>query len=929
MVKRGPVAGPDRTRLAVVALVAAFDSARTVGQTVAALRALPAIDDVVVIDDGSRDATSEEARTEGARVLRLPENVGKGVAVRAGVEATPDAGIYLLVDADVGPTAGLVERLLSPVQEGAADMTVAVLPAAGRAGGLGLVRDLAAAGIRRGSGFRPRAALSGQRAVLADLLRSLPLADRFGLETAMTLDAVRAGARVVEVEVEMTHHHRGRSMRGFAHRAGQGVDIVRALWPRLTTPAQRIAAMVAAFVLLAGAVLWAGGTNKVSSVPIVDRPSKVLMFGMPRLGWADVGNGAMPNLDRLLSRGAVGALSPRSAQEFPSTNGGYVTLGTAAAAKARPDSGRAEEAGGGVKVPAADALARLNDGLHLSTEPGALGEALAAAGLRTAVVGNPRAALAVMDSQGSIGAGEVRPVDFTAAVGRALASADVVLADPGYTDEVGESAEGRRRALAETDRALGDVAAQAGPGTVLVALSVSPPGDEWRLTPLVASGRGVHPGYLHSPSTLREGLVILTDLAPTVLGWLGAAEPEDMIGHTLRFRPGPVDLKELRDVDRDAAFREDHYIWLTTVYVIFQAVVYLGAALAFNRLGGVGRRGSLLRWVVLAISAWPLATFLLRLVPDAASLGGMAIGLLVALDLVLVAVATKLGRRPLAPLAWICGTTVVVLIADVATGGHLQMSSFLGYSPLTAARFTGLGNAAFAALASSTILAAALHVHHAPRRREAVVATGLALVLVLLVDGAPSLGSDVGGILTLVPVFALFVWSLAGRRLSLRVVLLALAGAILALAVATGVDLLRSPESRTHLGRLAARVADDGWEPFRNTVERKLAGNVRTFGSPWTWVVPIVAVYGLWVLGRARGWVRLLPPGSPLRAGAIGVLSAGLLGCALNDSGVVVTAVVFVYFGPFLTLLALERERGPARLDNPEEAARAPAAAPT
>jgi hypothetical protein len=257
-------------------------------------------------------------------------------------------------------------------------------------------------------------------------------------------------------------------------------------------------------------------------------------------------------------------------------------------------------------------------------------------------------------------------------------------------------------------------------------------------------------------------------------------------------------------------------------------------------------------------------------------------------------------------------------VADVATGARLQLSSFLGYSPYTAARFTGLGNAAFAALASTTVLAAALHVHHAPRRRDAVLTVGAVFALVLIADGGPSLGSDVGGILTLVPVFGLFLVALAGRRLSWRAIALAAAATVLVVAVAIGVDLLRPPAARTHLGQLVTRVRDEGWEPLTTVLSRKAAGNLRTFGSPWTWAVPVVTIYGLYVLGRARSWSQLLPARSPLRAGAVAMLAAGLLGCAVNDSGVVVTAVVFVYIGPFLTLLALEKERGsPVLLEPP------------
>ena len=215
----------------VVAIVPAFDRADTVGATVAAVSRLP-VDEVVVVDDGSGDATAEAAAGAGARVLRLPANLGKGAAVAAGVAATPDAWIYLLLDADLGPTAANAGKLLGPVLAGEADMVVGVLPGSGRGGGFGLVRALAGAGIARATGWRPRAPLSGQRAVQADLLRRLELAPRFGLETALSIDALQAGARVVETDVDLRHRPTGRRLRGFAHRARQGRDIASALWRR-------------------------------------------------------------------------------------------------------------------------------------------------------------------------------------------------------------------------------------------------------------------------------------------------------------------------------------------------------------------------------------------------------------------------------------------------------------------------------------------------------------------------------------------------------------------------------------------------------------------------------------------------------------------------------------------------------------------------
>jgi hypothetical protein len=96
-----------------------------------------------------------------------------------------------------------------------------------------LVKGLSRNAIRALTGFDPAEPLSGQRAVRREVLEACrPLAEGFGLETAMTIDAVRLGFGVGEVPVDMTHRATGRSLTGFIHRAGQGADILRAVVPR-------------------------------------------------------------------------------------------------------------------------------------------------------------------------------------------------------------------------------------------------------------------------------------------------------------------------------------------------------------------------------------------------------------------------------------------------------------------------------------------------------------------------------------------------------------------------------------------------------------------------------------------------------------------------------------------------------------------------
>jgi glycosyltransferase involved in cell wall biosynthesis len=227
---------------AVLALVPARDEAERVGATVRALRQLPGVAEVLVVSDGSTDATAARALEAGAHCLDLPRNIGKGGALNAGLAAlmgrvaervSPEPAALLLADADLAETAGRLDRLLAPVLAGEADLAIADLPAQQGAGGFGVAMGLARRGMARATGRTMAEPLSGQRAVRWEALPALlPFAPGFGVEVAMTIDALRAGLRVIEVEVDLHHNATGKDLAGILHRARQARAITRELTRR-------------------------------------------------------------------------------------------------------------------------------------------------------------------------------------------------------------------------------------------------------------------------------------------------------------------------------------------------------------------------------------------------------------------------------------------------------------------------------------------------------------------------------------------------------------------------------------------------------------------------------------------------------------------------------------------------------------------------
>jgi hypothetical protein len=265
-----------RGDLAVV--IPARNESDRIRSTVMAAARIPGADIIVVVDDGSVDGTAAEAASAGAIVTRHARNRGKAAAMETGAEAVRvieaerasgksgsaksgsdgSAGPHtaprhlLFLDADLGETAALAGPLAEPVRAGLADMTIAVFATTVKLGGHGLVLGLSGAGIERATGWRPAEPLNGQRCLTrAAFEAARPLARGWGAETALTIDLLRQGMRVVEVQVPLAHRATGRDFGSQVHRARQLTDVARAL--ALRQPLRRAQSLTSPPVGQAGA----------------------------------------------------------------------------------------------------------------------------------------------------------------------------------------------------------------------------------------------------------------------------------------------------------------------------------------------------------------------------------------------------------------------------------------------------------------------------------------------------------------------------------------------------------------------------------------------------------------------------------------------------------------------------------------------------
>ena len=314
------------------------------------------------------------------------------------------------------------------------------------------------------------------------------------------------------------------------------------------------------------------------------------------------------------------------------------------------------------------------------------------------------------------------------------------------------------QALRRTDQLVGGLLREVDPKNDAVMV-VGPvhPARKVQLTVAALRAPGVQPGLLRTGTTRRPGFVQIVDIAPTILDRIGLTAPDSMEGRPFEIHDegGSAAQRRAGIVDANAAatFRDEVVSVVAIVFVVIQIALVLGALVWLAR-PDLRRLGTVLHLSGLAALGFIAAVLLAQLVPFQ-DYGNLTYwGALAAASLGLAVLYRFAGRRtPLAALILGLGVIVAVLVVDVLFGAPLQLSNPLGYSPLLAARFSGYGNLAYSALASAAVLLAGLLAHRIGGRRGVWTAIAV-LAVVFVVDGAPMWGSDVGGILSILPAYA-------------------------------------------------------------------------------------------------------------------------------------------------------------------------------
>ena len=207
-------------------IIPAYNEENKIKDTLESIKDIKEIDEIIVVDDGSSDKTSEVAKSvksDKINVITQSQNRGKGYALNNGLkEAMKKADIIGFLDGDLGNTASEVEKLITPIINNECDVTIAKFPPSKKKGGLGFVKNLAKESVKEMTGVEPTSTLSGQRIFKKEVLEifdEIPFG--YGVEVGMTIDILKNNFKIEEVLVNMTHSETGRDLKGFIHRGKQ------------------------------------------------------------------------------------------------------------------------------------------------------------------------------------------------------------------------------------------------------------------------------------------------------------------------------------------------------------------------------------------------------------------------------------------------------------------------------------------------------------------------------------------------------------------------------------------------------------------------------------------------------------------------------------------------------------------------------------
>ncbi len=712
---------------------------------------------------------------------------------------------------------------------------------------------------------------------------------------------------------------------------------------------------------------------RVGTPATVGQASHVILIGISGLDWTDISKAQTPTLWQLAEHGSVGSLVDSAVRTFACPADAWLTVNSGARASAAekpgactlpPVVGSAAGASGAAPatVPAmnsavGNSIEKINTPYSYGPCWGVLAGTNASAatcppqttvpysGCATAI--GPGAALALSSPAGDV---QNYAADLGGSPRSLLAKCPLTVVDLGSLPASGSGSSARAVAAGAASRQVARIVAAAPAGTIIVVAGLGDVAAP-HVHAIIISGPGFGPGLLKAASTRQPGMVVSTDLTPTILHWLGRGDG-NLIGSVIQ-NSGRGTLTStitmLKAQDTAAQVYRDTLGWFFLIYGVAEGLSFGLVALTLRGDGAERRRRRVSAYRIVGISgaSVPAGSFLASLVPwgqfSHPALVFYALALAWSAAVAVVALTGPWRRDPLGSAGCVGAITAAIIALDVMTGSHLQLSTPFGLPVLVAGRWYGIGNNALGPYAAGGLIAAtwaaavALRSGSQPSpqrspqasspgssrgnsRARALAAAGAVAIIVLLACATPAWGAKVGGTIAMTPAFLLLLAAIAGIRITpLRVGLIAVSG----LAVITAFAVLSYIYPAVGVSDISAFVGHVIHGSAGPILNRKASANLHSVTETWfTPVVPlVVALSGLMIIWperlRLRMLARAIDQQPLLRPLLTAIWTAGVLGWLADDSGVSVTAAMLPLALP-LVIVIVTLTAEPVRSTAPE-----------
>lgn len=402
------------------------------------------------------------------------------------------------------------------------------------------------------------------------------------------------------------------------------------------------------------------------------------------------------------------------------------------------------------------------------------------------------------------------------------------------------------------------------------------------------SGKGI----LSSSTTRRDGVVANVDVGADILNQFGL-KSEDMVGKSYK----------LIDKDDNINYLENEYekivsiskirVNVVNIFVAIISVSWVMAMVAIifrKKISHKKRVFKILKEFVKLGIIMPLA-FLLAPMLNLRSEAGITVGILLT-TLVLYTIGRMFFKDDIKHMGFFAGLTITVIVIDSVFGTYLMQNNIMSYDAMIGARYYGIGNEYEGVTIASAIFSLAVLLHY--KKMPKFLAVILSMII-LVTSAYPSMGANVGGAISEIVAYLLFILLMFDIKLDFKkVIMLGVAAVGIVLAFAF-LDIVSGSES--HLGLFAKQVLLEGPQIILQTFGRKIQMNIKLAQtSVWVYIlIAGVAIVSTFVF-KPYKHIKVIANKYPfIYKGFI----ASLVGCVVtllvNDSGIVAASTASIY----------------------------------